>query len=44
MGSAPARQARRMMEADPETWILRDPRKASRGIWLAGWCLENSLD
>ncbi len=44
MGSAPARQARRMMEENPETWILRDPRKASRGLWLPGWTLGNSPD
>ena len=44
MGSAPARQARRMMEAGKATWILRDPDKPSRGLWLDGWCLDNSVD
>lgn len=44
MGSQPATQARRMMESNPATWILRDPRKPSRGLWLQGWSLENALD
>lgn len=44
MGSGPALQARRMMEAGRSTWILRDPSKASVGLWIEGWCLDRSVD
>lgn len=44
MGSAPARQARRLQEIERPTWVLRDPRKPSRGLWLEGWSLETALD
>ena len=44
MGSRPATQARRMMESSPDTWVLRDPRKDARGLWIEGWSLENALD
>lgn len=44
MGSGPARQARRMMEAGKATWILRDPARPSKGLWLEGWCLDSSVD
>ena len=44
MGSQPATQARRMMESNPDTWILRDPRKPARGLWLQGWAIELGLD
>ena len=44
MGSGPAKQARRMMEAGKSTWILRDPGKPSRGLWIEGWCLDSSVD
>ena len=44
MGSQPAMQARRMMESNPQTWVLRDPQEPSRGLWLPGWSLENRLD
>jgi len=44
MGSQPATQARRMMQSNPETWILRDPQEPSRGLWLEGWCLEAGID
>lgn len=44
MGSVPARQARRLKEAGHTTWILRDPARPTRGLWLEGWCLERALD
>ncbi|MCP4833358.1 MAG: hypothetical protein GY895_01205 [Phycisphaera sp.] len=44
MGSGPAKQARRMMEAGKSTWILRDPGKPSRGLWIEGWCLDSRVD
>ena len=44
MGSAPARQARRMMETAPTTWALRDLGNPSRSLWLEGWCLDRSID
>ena len=44
MGSGPAKQARRMMEAGKSTWILRDPAKPSKGLWIEGWCLDSSVD
>ena len=44
MGSAPAQQARRLMEAGGSTWVLRDPRKPSRALWLEGWSLASALD
>jgi hypothetical protein len=44
MGSAPAQQARRMMETAPTTWVLRDPGNPSRSLWLEGWCLDRSID
>ena len=44
MGSAPAQQARRMMEAAPTTWALRDPDNPARSLWLEGWCLDRSID
>lgn len=44
MGSGPAQQARRMMESGRRTWILRDPKKPSRGLWIEGWSFEASID
>ena len=44
MGSGPAKQARRMMEAGKSTWILRNPAKPSKGLWIEGWCLDSSVD
>ena len=44
MGSAPAKQARRLMQANRETWILRDPSKPAEGLWIGGWSLETALD
>lgn len=44
MGSAPAKQARRLMQANRETWILRDPSRPAKGLWIGGWSLETALD
>jgi len=44
MGAGPAQQPRRMMESGRRTWILRDPKKPSRGLWIEGWSFEASID
>ena len=44
MGSGPALQARRMMEAGRPTWVLRHATKPARALWLEGWSLEKAVD
>lgn len=39
-GSVAAKTARRMRESGRSTWVLVDPAKATRGLWVEGWAIE----
>lgn len=44
VGSTAAKSARRMLESGRATWVLIDPMRPARGLWLEGWSIESTGD